>query len=475
LGKIAATAENILACDTLGGRVWIFSRGGANTVNSVAIERPSAVMPITPSEMLLFQEGGGCYRMSLDSSNNATLSSEGELGANVADAAFIDSTFFAVADRRGGAVRFFEIPSMDQTADWRPPGGGSARLFEPVAVASYGPLLAVADRGNGRVFVLDSYTLASIDSFDVENPRDLDWGDSGELFILNEKGSLYSRYPVGSASADIRTAAEGMKDAWSISWADDGIAVTNVSGRTWWSGASKPGRTEAFGAVTLHDPWIEMRDETETLMLRGAATSTFHDFIQDKAPMTQVVWRGEVRPSRIVSVGASYEGAAKFYSPASGRTLNGDIITEAVSVTDVMSDISLSSRSGERVPRVIVLDSRIGGSDGQIELFLAFLLQRGVRLDLWSANRPASPKMCRVSRITLGRTYYTSAIGKVPPNGSVEWVMSVPLPPDVDTFGYPSDITLSLFSEIDVIRFTDWIPIWPSLIERNESGKGVEK
>jgi hypothetical protein len=405
----------------------------------------------------------------------ATLTSEGELGSGVADAAFIDSTFFAVADRKGGAVRFFEMPSMRGTVDWRPSNGeSSGRLFEPVAVAAYGPLLAVADMGNGRVFVLDSYTLAIVDSFDLENPRDLDWGDAGELFVLNEKGELYSRYPVG-ASEDLRVAAEGMNEAWSLSWADDGLIVANVSGRTWWNGRTKPGRSRAFGAVTLHAPWIQAGDGAEILMFRGAAASTFHNFIQGLIPTTQVVWRGETRPSRVVSVGPGLEGATRFYSPTAGRAPNGEAIAEARAIADVMRDIAETSRAGEHIPRVVVLDSRISGTGGQLELFMAFLLQQGVRLDLWASNRPSPPEMCRISRITLGRTYYSPSVKTPPPNDSVEWVLSIPLPPDVAPFGYPSDATLSLMAEIDSIRFADWIPVWPSLIDRNRPGEGVGK
>jgi hypothetical protein len=76
--------------------------------------------------------------------------------------------------------------------------------------------------------------------------------------------------------------------------------------------------------------------------------------------------------------------------------------------------------------------------------------------------------------MTLGRTHYARTIKKIPQNDRVVWVLSIPLPPDVTTFGYPSDTTLSLFSDIDMIRFFDWIPIWPSLISRDEKEEGKE-
>jgi hypothetical protein len=475
LGKIAASEGRVLVCDTLGDRVWIFD-AGKNSPASLEVARPAVVMPLSPYEMFLFGEDGTVYRISFDdASGQAVPETVGALGTGVADAVFIDAAFFATADRRSGVVRFFETASFKQSTEWKPQGAGNLKkLFEPVAVSVYGSLLAVADRGNGEIFVLDSYTLSVLDNFAVETPRDLEWGPNGELYVLNERGELYSRYPFASASADLKMARGAMEGAWSMAWMRNGLAVASLSGRTWWIGSVRPGHSETFGAVTLHDPWIETEDGVEKLMLRGAVTSLYHDFIQDKIPMTQVVWRGEVRPSRITAVSAGYGRTARFYSPAADAGSRNAEIIRAVTISDVMGDIASVSRSGKPIPGVIVLDTRISGSDGQWELFFAFLLQQGARLDLWAPNRPASPLMSRISRLTLGQTYYSLEAGYAPQNESVEWILSVPLPPDTVTFGYPSDTTLSLFSDIDVIRFTDWIPIWPSLMQRAES-EGVLK
>jgi hypothetical protein len=474
LGKIAAAEDRMLVCDTLGGKVWVFG-AGKDVPDALDTARPAAVMPLSPQEMFLFGEDGTVYRISFGgASEQAALETAGTLGTGVADAAFIDAAFFAAADRTGGAVRFFETSSLAQANEWKPPdAGGSDKLFEPVAVSAHGSLLAVADRGGGKVFVLDSYTLSVLDTFAVETPRDLEWGPRGELYVLNEHGELYSRYPSGSSRADLKMVREAMEGAWSMAWTRNGLVVVSLSGRTWWTGSMRPGQSETFGAVTLHDPWIETEGGVENLMLRGAVTSIYHDFIQGKIPITQVVWHGEVRPSRITAVGAGYERTARFYSPEEGVSRNA-VIIRAVTISDVMGDIASISRSGEPIPGVIVLDTRISGSDGQWELFFAFLLQQGARLDLWALNRPASPLVSRISKLTLGQTYYSAEAAQAPKNDSVEWILSVPLPPDIATFGYPSDTTLSLFSDIDAIRFTDWIPIWPSLMQRAES-EGVLK
>jgi hypothetical protein len=467
IGKLSASGSYMLLCDTLGDRAWIFDRSPRNTIMSVEAHRPAAVVPISPSEYLLLQKSGEIQKLRVNAaSKSVDLEALGSIKADVADAAFIDSTFFAVADRTGGRVRFYGMPSMGETAEWRPDDSSdSEKLFEPVAVSSYGPFLAVADRGNGRVYVLDTYTLSVRDRFEVIAPRDLEWGQQGELYILSENGTLYSRF-VGDASSDVKPVSSGMKDAWSITWTNEGPVISSVSGRSWWSSKLSPGHKEALGAIALHDPWIEYLDDTEMLMLRGSVSSTFHDFIRGKVPITQVVWRDEVRPSRITEVSSSNEGGMKFYSPTAGMTSQGSRITMASTINEVMEDMAALSRAGERMPSVIVLDTRIAGSNGQLTLFFAFLLQQGIRLDLWTIGRPASTALCHISRITLGYTYYSRTLDIVPFNDSVEWVLSVPLPPDVDTFGYPSDTTLTLFSTIDIIRFTDWLPIWPTLINR---------
>jgi hypothetical protein len=115
---------------------------------------------------------------------------------------------------------------------------------------------------------------------------------------------------------------------------------------------------------------------------------------------------------------------------------------------------------------VLVFDTRISGSDSEFEVFFGFILQHGVRLDLWAVKRPASTLLTRVSQTTLGHTYYSAALRNVPLGDNTEWILSVPLPPDTVTYGYPSDATLSVFATIDVIQLTDWLPVWPSLLSR---------
>ncbi|MDR1885181.1 MAG: hypothetical protein LBQ56_02820 [Synergistaceae bacterium] len=471
LGKISACGSDILVCDTLGDRLWVFDRDRARPVMSSEFERPVAALPLAPSDAMVLLKSGDVLRTRIEATSGTIGSSlMGSVEANVADAAMIDSTLMAVADRTGQSVRFCRIPSLEEAAEWRPDDSeDTEKLFEPVALAVNGPFIAIADRGNGRVFVLDSYTLAVQDRFDVERPRDLDWGIQGELYVLSEEGTLHLRYPLGGESSSTTQVVSGMKEAWSIVWSSMGPVITDIVGRAWWSSRISPSHTSTIGAIALHSPWIEERDGTETLMLRGAASSLYHDFIQGKVPITEVVWRDEVRPSRILEVAASSGGEAAFYSPfeLSGPPgASRPRVTRAYTIDDVMADLAGISRSGGEIPRVIVFDTRIAATDAQLMSLMGFLLHQGMRLDLWILGRPASVLLSHISRITLGYSYFTETPGAIPFNESVEWVLSLPLPPDTATFGYPSEVTLSIFSNIDMISFTDWLPIWPSLMDR---------
>lgn len=466
LGKIASTGGLLLACDMYGDKVWGIRRTQKPLVMTLDTPRPAVAAPLTPTSALLFAKSGDIGELRLDF-NTESISYEplGHIAANVADAVFVDSTLFAVADRTGQAVRLYGLPSLGETAEWRPAGEGE-KMFEPVALAADGPLLAIADRGNGRLYIVDAYTLSERHQIDVPTPRDVDWGQQGELYILSENGTLYAYFLSADKEEKPVPLAQGLTDAWSLAWTTKGPVICDLAGRTWWSSGIVPGQHEALGAMTMHEPWIEENASARTLMVRCAASSVYHQFIQGKIPDTQAIWRNEVRPSRVVEINSSNRGRTSYYSPSSGEAASSGVVTQANTLADVMRHIAESSRGGAEMPKVIVLDTRIFATEDELSLFLAFLLQQGIRLDLWAIARPASSTMHHLSKITLGYCYYSRVLETVQFNDSFEWILSIPLPPDLHTFGYPSEATLSVFATVDVIRFADWMPIWPSLLKR---------
>jgi hypothetical protein len=473
LGKISSSGGTFFVCDTMGDAVWVSNRSSGPGITRVEAADPVVVAPTSPSEGFLFQKSGDVSRIKLNmKAGSASIENIGSLKINIADAAMIDSTLLVAADRTGQALRFYSIPSLDEVAEWQPADSRNRpKLFEPVAAAVRGPYTAVADRGNAMVYVLDSYTLAILDSFEAELPRDVEWGAQGELYIVSETGSLYRRYPLGSGNIEPEVVAKGFTNSWSMTWTNVGPVISDITARTWWSSRLSPLASGAFGALTLRSPLIEERrdERIENLIFRGEISSVFQSFIQDKTPDTQVVWRGDTRPSKVTLAKAPDAGPIFYYSPKPSENFANGGVRLAGSLSDVMADIASASRSGEKMPSVIVLDTRISGEGAEAEAFFAFLLQQGARLDLWALKRPAAPLLARISQTTLGNAYYTQTLDEIAKSEKSEWVMTLPLPPDTATYGYPSDATLSVFATVDVIQFTDWMPVWPSVITRERA------
>ena len=470
LGKLGAFGSYVLAPDTLGNNLWVFDTASKSKTMQMPIGAPVAAVPLSPQEFLLLQKSGDVQSVQINRTAETLLARpRGHVDASVADAAVLSATLLAVADRTGQAVKFYNLPSLGGVAEWRPKDSERSRkLFEPVAVAVFGPLLAVADRGNSLVYVLDSYTLAQRDRFEVDLPRDVEWGNQGELYVLSESGELFSRYPVDGKATSVTRTVSGMKQAWSIVWTNEGPLAADVSGRRWWSGLAYPGRTASVGAIGLHDPWIEGKKGEEMLFLRGTASSVYRDFILDKTPVSEAVWRDEVRSARITETGTNKKESAVLYTPLARRGAGDLEMRSASTFGEIWADMASSSRAGREIPRVIVLDTRIEIPEGQFPFFFSFLLHQGIRLDLWAAGRPASTALAYLSRCTLGNTYYTETVETVPRSDGIEWVVGVPLPPETVSFGYPTDATLSIYAAVDVIQFNDWIPIWPSLVKRKK-------
>lgn len=465
MGKASQSATLLYIPDMLGDRLWVFNQQSSSWQGQLDIASPAVVVPLTLDEALLFQKSGDVQKLRVDEKlNKIHVQRQGSLPANVADAVAISSTTLVVADRTGGAVRFCSYPSLDEGIAWSPEEERK-KLFEPVALATFGPLLAVADRGNGVITVLDSYTLKVRDEFPLERPRDVIWGDSGELYILLEDGSFHVRF-VGGRDAKTEKIAQNMKNAWSVAWLDGAPLIGDIVGRIWWNGHPVlPGKKPHTGTVNFGNLSLEGKKGSETLVMVGAIGSVFHDFVAEQVPTSQAVWRGEVRPAPVGEEVRVDDQLPRYYVASNqGSGISGAVVVQ--SVGDMMRDIESRARRREKLPRVLVLDSRVEATEAQLVNLLPFLLHQGIRLDLAEIERPASIMLKRLSRLTRGHSFYAWPTTGVPRNDTLNWVVRMPLPPEPVTYGYPSDATLSFFADVHSIQFRDWLPIWPTLLKR---------
>lgn len=466
MGKVSQSASLLYIPDMLGDRLWVFNQRQDPWQGQLNIASPSVVIPLTLDEALLVQKSGDVHKIRVDEElNKIHIQYQGGIPSNVADAVAISSTTLAIADRTGSVVRFCSYPSLREEITWSPEEERT-NLFEPVALAEFGPLLAVADRGNGIISVLDTYTLKVRDQFALDRPRDLIWGDQGELYILLEDGSLHVRFPVSEKNTKTEMLVDGMRNAWSVAWLNGAPLIGDIVGRIWWNGYPVlPGKTPHTGTVNFGNLSVEGKKGSETLVMVGTVGSIFHDFVAEQIPVSQVVWRDEVRPAPMTEEIRKDDQLPWYYVAENGNHgLSGAVVVPGLN--EMMKNIEARARRKEKLPRVLVLDSRVDATQAQLVAFLPFLLQQGIRLDLMEMGRPASIMLKRLSRLTRGVSFYTWPTTGVLPNDTLNWVVRIPLPPEPVTFGFPSDATLSFFADVHSIQFRDWLPIWPTLLKR---------
>ncbi|GHV52029.1 hypothetical protein FACS1894216_07450 [Synergistales bacterium] len=467
LGKINSWRQNLFICDTLGGRVWVRGGGERVTLSNIDVPLPVAVVPLSEGESYLFQKDGGVNKLKLTTVGGAaSLRRVASLDVNIADAVVIDASVVAIADRTGRAVRFYSPPSFEETYSWSPPGAGrSEYIFEPAALAARGNMLAVADRGNGRVYVLNSSTLDIVDWFDVPLARDVEWGVQGELYALSEMGKLYRRYPIGASDAPPDLIADNMKNSWSVTWTEDGPVVSDITARAFWASDIEPAG-DNIGSVMFSNPLIDNSnpDLGDVLNITGVVSTMFRGFTKGKTPDMSAIWRRNVLAARTVSMSEVPSGEAFYYSPYPAECeVNADV-RYALSITDVIKDIAARSRGGGAMPGVIVMDTRITGSVQDADKLFALIFKHGIRLDLWAIGRSPSDTMEYLSRLSLGYIYRSAELAATPLGSRTEWVFGMVLPQDRTVSGYTSDATLSVISTADIIEFSDWLPIWPSMV-----------
>jgi len=149
----------------------------------------------------------------------------GSLGTLVADAVSLSGNTFCVADWGERKLSFIDFPSLQVLWNWSPGTETLLQPFEPVALAGLGELLAIADRGRGRVLLLNTRARAVEAEIDgLGTPRDIAWTPWGSLLILDERGDLYTWK---SGTPPVRLVR--LEGAWTLDVLDGKPFVLHVS------------------------------------------------------------------------------------------------------------------------------------------------------------------------------------------------------------------------------------------------------
>ncbi|GHS93101.1 hypothetical protein AGMMS50276_02610 [Synergistales bacterium] len=483
LGKADSLGAALSVSDTLGDKVLFrsYTGGGPKTVY---VESPAAAIPMGDGTFYVITTNGDVYPVIssniLASSSAVRLTSEdirASLGAlTVVDVAALSMSEFAVADPVAREVAFYSFADFSRTDVWTPAPSDTAMLFEPVATASYGPWLAVADRGNEQIFFLNTVNKQITFSAPISRPRDINWSSIGELFVIGEGGEL-SRLLVdfrGRKVDAIDVMETDLENAWTLFNSPDGnmycldVACANI-----WKAETLPDVELSSGFLSLSQPRIERvrsaNAESENLLLEAAVSSPFISYSGIAKKIVYAIWN-----ERTIGSNAIWNPGGRvnktpvfliFQRPAQAGAVTPEIRSvRADGGIDIQISLPSVWMAKDNALTNILIDSSISFEPDELDALTFFCLNNGIELDIWGRVVP-TVEMIRSSALTGGKVIWSLANKPdlTPPNTSVR--VSIPLPVDLSSSGYPNRSMLTIYLDVGMLHTRNWIPLWPDILE----------
>jgi hypothetical protein len=473
LGKADAWGSAFCLSDTLGDSVYFHSRS-MRGVQRLAIERPVVTLPMGDGSFHVLTVSGDVFSFTAFTNDPALLLPDrrGAIDSAVADAAVLSAGEFAAADPIAREVAFYSFATFARRGTWSPPEDAppGAPLFEPVALAAYGPWLAVADRGGERIFFVDAVGRREFFSVPVPRPRDVLWSAFGELFVIGENGDLY-RLPVDFRSRRVEAAdvmLTEIENGWTLFGSPAGnIYCMDIGASKLWKGEPVPDADMSSGFLSVYRPRIEREENKESFVLEAVLTSPFVSYSKSAGKVVYAVWNNRTIPSFVEWREDAGRAAVPllFQRPAPVGTVAPPLRSL---VAENGADIQIALSSVWEMDREslthILIDSTLLFSQDELDALAFFCLSNGVELDVWARSIP-TVGMVRASALTGGKVIpsLTNVPDLPPPDNRMN--IRVPLPHDLSSSGYPSRSMLTVYLDVGLMQTRDWIPLWPDLLE----------
>ncbi|MDR2528677.1 MAG: hypothetical protein LBD04_06640 [Synergistaceae bacterium] len=470
MGKAKAWGSVLCVADTLGNKV-AYVKKSSGKASDFVLDAPIAPLPLGDGTFYAVTVSGDVYAFDALSNAPASPDLKGTLDVAgvVADAAALSGGELVVADPVARQMAFYSLTTSANTGVWAPPEEEGAMLFEPVALAAYGPWLAVADRGNGKIFFLNGANRRDFFSVNMPRPRDVAWSPIGELFVINEDGNLY-RIPADFRDRKTGTPdlmESGLAEGWTLFAAPGGdLYCMDISASRLWKAVPVPDVDISSGFLSLSHPKVEREENKESFVLEAILSSPFVTYAKKTVPVVYSVWN-----NRSISSAAAWLDEPKkaevlvFHRPASPGMVYPALQNR---VAENGTDIQLALPALWSTQRTsltnIVVDSSIIFSPDELDALTLFCLNNGLELDVWARSIP-SVELTRASALTGGKTLLsmTNAPDLNPPRNKMQ--VRIPLPQELSSSGYPSRSMLTVFLDVGMMHTKDWIPLWPDLLE----------
>lgn len=492
LGKISTLGEIVSIPDTFGDRIYIHNGSQSPTgglfatgfpMREIEIPSPVIALPLGDGTFRVFTSDGDLYSMKnidADSKKRLISSDYSEFitslpSFTVSDAEMFSENFFAVADPADRNIAFYTLtPSGLNARMWEPPLEIGDLLFEPVAIEGFADWLAIADRANDRIYILNVVSREFFYIPGVSKPRDLIWSSFGDLFILTEDGDVFD-YSIDFGThnyANRHSGAlfSGMNNIWSffhsaygdINWMD--IGASRI-----FKAIMIPSREDVPGFLSIYNPVMATNIENnESFVLDATLITPFINYSHNTRVIAQSIWNERNMRCNVAWLRPQKFDALLIHAPmprnqAFPLNVRPAQISSGVDIHTVLSSFWLLHKD---TLTNIIIDASLPVSSDDLLMLLKFCVQNGLELDIYAREIPA-PGLKRASAFTCGRTIYSLANAINLPVKMSHLQIQIPLPLELSSSGYPGRSMLAMYLDAGLIQSRAWIPLYPDMFESN--------
>lgn len=484
LGKVRSLGATVCIPDTFGDKVFIKhdQRGGMpasflhGNLYEFNVPSPVTVIPMGDGTFRVFNSDGEVYGLPrIEGNTNISADYLYTLPSLVvSDAEYIAENLFAVSDPADRNVAFYSTAAYDlRVRYWRPPLVDGDFLFEPVAIEPYADWLAVADRMNDRIYILNIITHDYFALRGIAKPRDLAWSVTGELFVLTDEGKIfdfiidfgtrtYANRNNGALYSDLRNSWSFFKSPeGDINWLD--MSVSKI-----FKNIMMPSRDDVPGFLSIYNPSISVDTEgRESFIIEAALMSPFMHYANNARIVAQSVWNDR---NMLCNVGWHRPGnfdAVLFHAPVPRGTVfplnvRPSQITSGRDIQSVLASMWLLHR--ETLTNIIV-DASLPFTENDMLMLLKFCVLNGLELDIYAREIP-SLGLTRASAFTGGKTVYSMGNTLELPVQRTHLQLQIPLPEELSSSGYPGRSMLAVYLDAGLIQSRAWIPLYPDMFTR---------
>ncbi len=484
LGKVRGLGEVVSVPDQFGDKIFI-RQGSRNLVSGtfswsgilheVSSPAPVIAIPMGDGTFTVFSANGEIYTLrNLDNDTSSVTSTDYVMtlpSLVVSDAEIISSTLFAVADPAERCIAFYYNSNNGlMVRRWSPPLGAGDLLFEPIALESYADWLAVADRANDRIYIVNIISNEYFDIKGVPLPRDLLWSVTGELFVLTEKGSIYDfMIDFGTRTYANRNSGplyENMSNIWSLFHSPEGdISWLEIGASKIYKTIMMPSREDVPGFLSIYNPVTAMNVENmESFILDATFMSPYLNYAHNAKIIAQAVWNDRTMRASVMWQRPQRLDALLLHSPVPrGYVFPLNVRPAQVrNSSDIRTVLPAYWLLHKDTLTNIIIDASIPMSMEDMLMLLKFCVLNGLELDIYARDVP-SLGLTRASCFTGGKIIYALGNTLELPVQRTHMQIQIPLPVELSSSGYPGRSMLAVYLDAGLIQSRAWIPLWPDM------------